>query len=1206
MNTLRQSVPDIESFGKILARYDLGDVLCKLGGLSTLRDAQSYSVRIEALTYMALSFCAGKRKISKVKLIDFLTSEYLEQLSTLEDPCEELFVYNVTFCGENYRIFPGIWGDSGFFLERILSAVEQCGGFDGDARRAIKALLMLSESMASKQVSVRYVGCCEDRLEFEKIIGHRFLDLQNYSSFRDEDIEAMGIRDDLSPFAYSMGCRRRLLDEEMANSLLESKPLVFYKKKLICVNPSFISIAIRNYVYKIVMQSEMLSRFEAEYRGFEFGVFVCDVERLMRNPTIHRRLNVERFVWGGAFAVEIDASGFAIFAYVFDDFQECFDAGLSSINENLSLDSIELDLTAVQKQLRGKCVVRMIVLGGYGRGFVGGADEAIPIGSCAFSLIAHDSDMDIYRLMKMLKQQDLMMEKGKRFINFSGLDNMVAYWKECGCNLWPPDMKYVESRDVIYISTNCVSMYKNNIYTLLDRHVVRHPESGNVLVERKNKEWLFEEDSYDCVYIPIYYWLTKGLVACIDLSSVFWVEAPAFGPKRELLYRVWSAVLHWGEKVLLSEGVREILGAQHNLKFQIEFDDECKHSENIINNAVAWEITDCGGIIYVNPNFEMLLRDVKNIAEKDLVRAFCLIVQKSVRRTIEIDAIIETLLGKKYSRMIHALNVKTNYSLFGASPNPIHIDEADLAWAELGRAETLADGALQIEGTKCRDILQAFQDALWGEIKSDLEKIDFKSLSFFALENIAALSVDEERWVATARSQLSVHNDLDEIYSIYSKESSKRVLSSLSSRVLLEMGVCTCLQSGGAEVARLKFEELLAKASLIITVGQYFEAIRNGYLPEIITASRSGIMSITGDFLDNVVHPRGSEIYRAEFNRAAEGYDQYYSVGSTSKVDEVFDANFLDAFEAEYGVSVEFLVLALKTFYNCAVDRNKRILMLNESQIQDLLIHSCDENLEQVNSYLSSFVLPLRGRWDAVDEGGYANCDWFPWKYKRRLSLMSKPILPFVEKDEQYFLVDVGFIEKAFRYIVVGCYIGDFPLEYFYSKAMKSWVGHKSDERGKSFNREVADTISACGLEVEIEVEIQHLLRDGGAKKYGDIDVFAWNSERGDVFVVECKSLSFAKTICEMIGQLNRYRGKCDRHGRPDNLMRHISRVTLVNNHLDDVARLTGIEVGKIKIHGVVVFSNKVPMMYVDCLRDSAGDIIELADFYKYYERISS
>jgi len=98
-------------------------------------------------------------------------------------------------------------------------------------------------------------------------------------------------------------------------------------------------------------------------------------------------------------------------------------------------------------------------------------------------------------------------------------------------------------------------------------------------------------------------------------------------------------------------------------------------------------------------------------------------------------------------------------------------------------------------------------------------------------------------------------------------------------------------------------------------------------------------------------------------------------------------------------------------------------------------------------------------------------------------------------------------------------------------------------------------------------------------RDYGDIDVLAWKPTLGQVLVMECKSLQFHKTLGEVAEQLSDFRGETGSDGKPDNLMRHLERLRVLDSYKSKISNSLKIQ-APIQITGHLVFKNPVPMQF--------------------------
>jgi hypothetical protein len=156
---------------------------------------------------------------------------------------------------------------------------------------------------------------------------------------------------------------------------------------------------------------------------------------------------------------------------------------------------------------------------------------------------------------------------------------------------------------------------------------------------------------------------------------------------------------------------------------------------------------------------------------------------------------------------------------------------------------------------------------------------------------------------------------------------------------------------------------------------------------------------------------------------------------------------------------------------------------------------------------------------------------------------------------------------------------GGIPPFQARSLEMVRWIGHANHVQRTEFNLSAADRMRELGWEVEPEVRLTKLLGRSLDRDYGDIDVLAWKPATGQVFVMECKSLQFHKTLGEVAEQLSDFRGESGSDGKPDHLKRHLERLRVLDSHAPQISKSLRLQ-APIQMTGHLVFKNPVPMQF--------------------------
>jgi Holliday junction resolvase len=230
---------------------------------------------------------------------------------------------------------------------------------------------------------------------------------------------------------------------------------------------------------------------------------------------------------------------------------------------------------------------------------------------------------------------------------------------------------------------------------------------------------------------------------------------------------------------------------------------------------------------------------------------------------------------------------------------------------------------------------------------------------------------------------------------------------------------------------------------------------------------------------------------------------------------------------------------------------------------------------DTVRRILDMFTLRTRAEWPAAPPG-FSPHDWYPWRFRRRLSVISRPILQFNATGDARYLIVPGMVRDGFRKVLDYCYDGGYDARKFPAGRMRSWVGATENKRGHRFNLDVAERLSELGWQARANVALTEILNAKLPRNYGDIDVLAWRD--GRVLAIECKDLELAMTIGEIARQLYEFRGGIV-DGRPDRLKRHLLRTEVLKVRASEVGRFVGFA-SATKVEAWLIFSDVVPISF--------------------------
>jgi hypothetical protein len=234
--------------------------------------------------------------------------------------------------------------------------------------------------------------------------------------------------------------------------------------------------------------------------------------------------------------------------------------------------------------------------------------------------------------------------------------------------------------------------------------------------------------------------------------------------------------------------------------------------------------------------------------------------------------------------------------------------------------------------------------------------------------------------------------------------------------------------------------------------------------------------------------------------------------------------------------------------------------------------------------FLGQFSLPTRPQWDKPPKG-FNRKDIYPWRFGRRLSFVTRPILTVDNSDDPLLVIAPCALRKGFAYVFDGAYNGRFEQSYFRTKEMRdAWWGKARE--GHTFNAEVAKALEEAGWKVRKNIGLPELLNRKMERDFGDVDVLAWRPDRREVLVIECKDLSFARNYSEIAALLSGYQG-IEVQGEADKLRKHLNRVAFLQDNRAQLERFTGVQ--EPLIVSCLACSGVVPMQYakIDALANT-------------------
>jgi hypothetical protein len=403
----------------------------------------------------------------------------------------------------------------------------------------------------------------------------------------------------------------------------------------------------------------------------------------------------------------------------------------------------------------------------------------------------------------------------------------------------------------------------------------------------------------------------------------------------------------------------------------------------------------------------------------------------------------------------------------------------------------------------------------------------------------------------------------------------------------MEIAICEAPDEGDVAGA-LDLSLLLARMSLVFELGGWSDSIRWDIMKPELRVTPLGDIHGNFDWFEQVIEPHGVDTARARLDDSVASYGKNLEQpGVEPRIEGRIEPAFVEAWSEQFGAGIDEMRSFIDSIENLGEQENETVLSRTRAQLEALPGTAVALTPEIVRPILDQLVLRQRKDWREVP-AGFAARDIHPWRYRRRLSAVRRPLLELSSGPDGEILFAPGMVRDAFVYIMHGFHEGEFPADQL-SPKMLSWQAKVSGERGTEFANKVADRLREDGWDARVELKITELFNRSLDRDYGDIDVLAWKQAEGRVLAIECKDVQFRKTYGEMAEQLSDFRGVVRSNGKPDLLLKHLDRMQLINANLDELRRIIGFVPDR-PAESHLLFSNPVPMEY--SLKDRSAEVI--------------
>jgi len=1044
--------------------------------------------------------------------------------------------------------------------------------------------------------------------------------------FKAEQLQSFNILPELlTPFVLTEEHQRAIAGETFGHTSLERYPIIRTGDSWILVMPAAITLAIRRYVVEQMDTHRYLGAFDDMLHQQQKHLFLNDVAGGMKIRPLTLRLPVKppalQFVQDvvGTF----DEGKFVHLVFLRGNIKGIITDGVNY------MDRFRADLAAALGAYLRDCAhhlsqqvgfgggLTLMTMGGLGRGAVIDLPVMSNSWGCFFAplsdllLLSQTAELSAPRLWRLWQHLQLADQHHLEIANPSGLLNLLAFWKESGFRLFIRDMPLNHPRKLASISCEFGGRLRVPLKQKVDRHACpEHTGAGWIRVCRKEVQPLFGADKNSSIYADFdsaRHGILRALVKTQKRN--WWVttsELPRVSSHRGLVYQLWDCVLNWLER--LAPAIERQLPSFtfESIMLSLDFPKLTQWtvggrqlpSPTHENAFIEVDGTTASIILQIPEGFLSAFNVPTNDAEMELATLIIDGVCRLVGTTFDEKqrlAILNEVFPNSDARYFHFVVTRDLRQMLASHrPDPEFITDEDASLVQLGLVDEVGrpSNKDRIEGRDaCRGFLEKAVTYVWERLESRLKAFNRNSVVIACFRAIDELGLDRKHWNLTARAVLAVQQDKKDALRVACERQMSRDAATLANRLIIETAMYSCPVLGGRNLTQADQGLIQAETRLLVALANHRDALSSGFMKPDVLVFPNGEIQVDEGFYASVMGGYSETRANEMFEAAAEHYDSHFEPEQEDKRGNKRHEDMIRGlqapFRAEFGISLDQLFEILNHLRRMALKNNASLLEFPEEVFDAFLTRTCGLSVLECRSFLTNFSLPPRGGWNLDLPQGCKESDVWPWKFRRKLSLLLRPLVLVSGPPAKSWLVSPTFLEESIAYLLHCVTEGLLPTEFFHSDEMRTHCGEIVNREGNLFTDEVAGVFAKAGFHTKTCVLMTALGTSKNDGPKGDVDVLAWRSASEPVFVVECKRLRRAATVREVIERLEEFRG-----GKGDSLEKHLKRFNWLKTNPGKIAALTGIGVNKLVLESLLVTSETVPMQFFEGLSISKDRVL--------------
>jgi hypothetical protein len=462
----------------------------------------------------------------------------------------------------------------------------------------------------------------------------------------------------------------------------------------------------------------------------------------------------------------------------------------------------------------------------------------------------------------------------------------------------------------------------------------------------------------------------------------------------------------------------------------------------------------------------------------------------------------------------------------------------------------------------------------------------------------------------TRPTQVACYGDSEEIRRRFSEEDQRLMESAIANRVLVEI-VSAEPPRGPEAISTDSLDGLMACTFHLFYWATLSDTVHLGLADTELSLLPSGRVGRDDEpGLEAIM----KEYYAAKLaERADEETSSFLERTQVLQPAATEDERITEldrAYVDEFGFAASRLRPLWEALGELGLDGGRACTTMPFPTLVEKLRRSTGWTSAEISNALDRFALRPRSQWD-IPPLGFDLKDVEPWKYKRKLSYMLRPLVIGPEEpDDSVVLWGLRHVEESSRYMIdlvtTGRYFGA-------SQGMKCYTAKRNNERGEEFVKKATAWFRTnTSWECRPKVPLRPGAEFHSDNDLGDIDLMCINHDLQHIYVIECKNIAQARNPREIQEEVRHFMGESD---AADSWMaKHLRRHKWLTSHPGAVARLCGLRTAQFRLCSLFLTSIEIPtpylrkarlpfVSYTRLLREGVGPLERLCDSRSRHRR---